>query len=84
MKKLAFTALAMVAFSGAAMANTVEVAELELKFVNDPCSDVCHLAYDLAIKEGADHDTADKSADRVYGNCIASRKLLSQEAAISQ
>jgi hypothetical protein len=47
-------------------------------------SDVCHLAYDLARKEGADHKTADEYADRVYGNCIASRKLLSQEAAISQ
>ncbi|MBC5862304.1 hypothetical protein [Flavobacterium turcicum] len=66
------------------MANTEEVKEVELKFVNDPCSDVCHLAYDLAIKEGADHDTADKAADLAYGNCIASRKNLPQEAAISQ
>ena len=74
----------MVAFSGAAMANTGEVKEVELKFVNDPCSDVCHLAYDLAIKEGADHDTADKAADLAYGKCIASRKNLPQEAAISQ
>jgi hypothetical protein len=74
----------MVAFSGAAIAKTGEVKEVELKFVNDPCSDVCHLAYDLARKEGADHKTADEYADRVYGNCIASRKLLSQEAAISQ
>ena len=79
-----FTALAVVAFSGAAIANTGEVKEVELKFVNDPCSDVCHLAYDLARKEGADHQTADKYADIAYANCIASRKNLPQEAAISQ
>ena len=38
----------------------------------------------LARKEGADHKTADEYADSVYGNCIASRKNLPQEAAISQ
>ena len=74
----------MVAFSEVAMAKTGEVKEVELKFVNDPCSDVCHLAYDLARKEGANHETADKVADLAYGNCITSRKFLSQEAAISQ
>jgi hypothetical protein len=56
----------------------------DLKSVNDPCSDVCHLAYDLARKEGANHETAEKVADIAYANCIKSRKGLSQEAAISQ
>ena len=82
--KSVFTALAMVAFSGAAMANTVEVAELELMFVNDPCNDVWHLAYDLARKEGGNHETGNKVAYLEYGNCIASRKNLPKEATISQ
>lgn len=54
------------------MAN--DIAE-EKTLVSDPCQDVCHLAYDLARSEGADHDTADRYADQVYANCVKSNKL---------
>ena len=83
-KKLVFIALAVVAFSGVAMAGTEEIKETEILLITDPCQQVCHLSYDLARREGADHGTADKVAELAYANCIASRKGLEQEAAISQ
>jgi hypothetical protein len=80
MKKLVFTALAVVAFSGAAMAGTHEVKS-EKKLIGDSCDRVCHLAYDLAIKEGANHSTADAYADIAYANCIKTEKSIAEAPA---
>lgn len=68
MKKLLFTALAVVAFSGGAMAKTEEVKEVVV--LAGSCDAVCHLAYDLARSEGASHDNADRYADMCYANCM--------------
>ena len=87
MKNLFFTAIALVAFSGVSLAGTIsnkevvkdkiESAKSEKKLLKtaDPCQDVCHLAYNLAISEGATAASADAYADICYGNCIASQKL---------
>ena len=87
MKKLMFTAIALVAFSGVSMANTIADEEVKkdnevkkevvIQMKADPCQNVCHLAYDLAISEGASHATADAYGDLVYANCIASQKTIS-------
>lgn len=80
MKKLFFTAIALVAFSGVSMGSTLanneirkgtEKPESILKVLNR-CQTVCHLAYNLAISEGASHEAADAYADMCYANCIKS------------
>lgn len=56
MKKLLFTALAITAFSGAAMANTAVVQEEVIVYDTD-CTDVYHETYiefvDLGLEEEA-------------------------------
>lgn len=78
MKKLVFTALAVVSFSATSFAGTKEVKESQVVVLGDSCESVCHLAYNLAIKEGASHEAADKFADLAYGNCKASQKGLEE------
>ena len=72
MKKLFFTAIALVAFSGVSMANSVAVEEtviVENVLLKDNCTTVAQLAYNLAISEGADHPTAVAYSNIAYTNC---------------
>ncbi|MEZ4854806.1 hypothetical protein [Flavobacterium sp.] len=81
MKKVVFSAVALVAFSFAGMANN-EVKEKksedrETKKVvlkeNNVCCTLHSMAFDLAIFEGADSATAGAYADLVYNNCLKSQ-----------
>lgn len=76
MKKLFFSAVALVAFSSVSMANTIAVEE-DKKMVETDCCVVYDLAYNLAISEGASGSTADAAANIAYQNCEKSKKKLS-------
>lgn len=69
MKKMIFSAVALVAFSFAGMANEIEEERVIINN-SDTCCIVHDLAYDLAISEGADSETAGKAANIAYENCL--------------
>ena len=81
MKKIIFTAIAMIAFSSASMANTIADEEVENKkaVVTDCCS-IYDLAYTLAIREGASPANADTAANIAYNGCKASKAKKSISA----
>ncbi len=69
MKKLLFTALAVVAFSGVTMANTVEVKEeVVIDFVEDNCTDVYHETYKEFVDLGLEEEAASE-AFAAYKDC---------------
>lgn len=69
MKKLLFTALAVVTFCGVAMANTVEVKEeVVIDFVADNCTDVYNETYKELQDLGLEHDAAIE-AFAAYKDC---------------
>jgi hypothetical protein len=78
MKKLVFTALAVVAFSGAAMANTVEVKEvikvknevIEVSAINIVAEDV--RMSDCSDAAGLTVNIAEESYHEETGNCFDS------------
>jgi hypothetical protein len=72
MKKLIFTAIAMVAFSGVSMAGTLEESLVLEKLPIDKCCTVYDLAFNLAISEGAPPQTAENAANDAYNNCRSS------------
>jgi hypothetical protein len=65
MKKLVFTALAVVAFSGAAMAENQQVL---IEAVEDNCSDVHHETYKEFVALGLEEE-AGAEAFAAYKDC---------------
>ena len=79
MQKMIFSAVALVAFSFAGMANEIEEKKVEVKpetkkeakvVLKVNCGTIKQLAYNLAISEGADDCTAEYYSDIVYANCM--------------
>lgn len=77
MKKLVFTALAVVAFSGVAMAKTGEVKENEIKdykieknVIADPCKDEQDAAVAQCLANGFTKDDAFYFGAIAWGNCM--------------
>jgi len=78
MKKMIFTALAVVVFSGAAMANTLEVKEvscLDQNLKNQEVLGDCEDAQDAAFKEcrsnGCSYWDSYYFGARAWGDCMA-------------
>jgi len=79
MKKFIFSAIAMVAFSGSSMANTIEVDEtfgsqneiLELEKSLFPCSDAYFSNVSLLIYVGLTESEARDVAQKVYDKCLS-------------
>ncbi|MBG6060310.1 hypothetical protein IWX83_000073 [Flavobacterium sp. CG_9.1] len=72
MKKLVFTVLAVVAFSGVAMLGTQEVKEeVTIDFVADNCTDVYHETY----KEFQDLGLEYNAAKEAFAACKESKVL---------
>ena len=78
MKKVIFTAIAMIAFSSASMANTIADEEVVVnnnekkevvKVKKTDCCFIYELAFDLAISEGAPVESAESAANIAYNNC---------------
>ncbi|MDN3674891.1 hypothetical protein QWY99_17775 [Flavobacterium branchiarum] len=71
MKKLVFTALAVVAFSGVSMANTNNIeSEMDSSFlVGDYCIGVYHATYIEFASQGFDYD-APGEAWAAYKECM--------------
>ena len=77
MKKLVFTALAVVAFSGAAMAKTGEVKEIEIKdfkiennVTADPCKDEQDAAVAECLANGCSGREAFYFGAKAWGECM--------------
>ena len=80
MKKFMFSAVALVAFSFAGMANNSvendviienDVAKEELLLVSDtPCADKWELTYDGLRDLGYSHDYANGYADSIFNQCM--------------
>jgi hypothetical protein len=69
MKKLLFTTLAVVVFSGIAIAKTAEVKEdIKIDFAEDNCTEVYHETYKEFQDLGLEHDAA-KEAFSAYKEC---------------
>lgn len=77
MKKVFFSAVALVAFSFAGMANEIEEKKVEVKKVEvetlkgDNCSTIRTLAYNLWISEGYSTQYAVIASNIAYNNCKA-------------
>ena len=78
-----FTAIALIAFSGVSMANTIKEVEVQknknAKTVKKRATDCCiiyDLAFGLAMSEGAGASTAEAAAILAYNNCEKSNKTL--------
>jgi hypothetical protein len=67
MKKLFFTAIALVAFSGISMASTTEVDV----YVENPCKSTFTSAFNQALASGQDADSAWAYASFNYNMCVA-------------
>ena len=77
MKKLLFTALAVVVFSGVAMAKTGEVKDNEIKdlkiennVIADPCKDEQDAAVTECLANGCSKDEAFYFGAIAWGNCM--------------
>lgn len=76
MKKLLFTALAVVAFSGVAMAkdnieqNKVKNLEIENSVISDPCKDEQDAAVEECLANGCSESEAFYFGATVWGNCM--------------
>lgn len=82
MKKLFFSAVALIAFSSVSMANCITENDAYKEddskvVVETDCCVIYDLAYNLAISEGASPSTADAAANIAYQNCEKSKKSLS-------
>ena len=77
MKKLLFTALAVVVFNGVAMAKTGEVKDNEIKdlkiennVIADPCKDEQDAAVSECLANGCSKDEAFYFGAIAWGNCM--------------
>ena len=72
MKKVFFTAIAMIAFSSASMANTIADEEVVAKELSS-CQLVSALAYNYGVNEECmTHSEALAYSNTVYFNCVMS------------
>ena len=69
MKKLVFTAIAMIAFSGASMANTIEVKEEVVRRAS--CMQVSIEVYNELREAGVGTEEAQIEANAAYGECLS-------------
>ena len=78
MKKFMFTAIAMVAFMGSSMANTIEIKEITVTIVDnkDICDRIALASAMAVIKEQGTINQAAAAAAAAYTTCI---KLLPTE-----
>ena len=72
MKKVIFSAVAMIAFVGSSMANTSEVKNVKNieKVTFSGCGDVYHATYITAKQNGANDDQAGIVAWKAYTTCL--------------
>ena len=72
MKKVIFSAIAMIAFVGSSMANTSEVKVVQKKEIVTVsfCSDIYQATYIAAIANGANDKQAGKTAWAAYSTCV--------------
>lgn len=73
-----FSAIAMVAFMGSSMANTIEVEKVaeegaEMFKLSSTCDKVAALSYNLEVSEGATHAQAVAASNTAYNNCMKSQ-----------
>jgi hypothetical protein len=78
MKKLFFSAVALVAFSSVSMANNIEIKEIKLKKVliventtPTECSAIKFYYYNHLTSQGVPHDEASARSYRIYFQCMA-------------
>lgn len=71
MKKLIFTAFAVVMFSSISTAKTAEVVNRKVVLGESSCCSLYNLAYNLAISEGHSSSYASGYATAVENNCLA-------------
>lgn len=75
MKKLMFTAIALVAFSGISMASTVEkkVESKSMEFVSDVCDEIAYDTYYIWVNRGFGEELARTKAREAKADC---KKIL--------
>jgi Na+-transporting methylmalonyl-CoA/oxaloacetate decarboxylase beta subunit len=72
MKKIMFSAIAMIAFVGTSMANAVEVEFSDKKETAavSLCGDIYHATYIVAVANGANREQAGATAWAAYSTCV--------------
>ncbi|MCA1967238.1 MAG: hypothetical protein LDL23_11390 [Flavobacterium sp.] len=80
MKKVFFSAVALITFSISAMANeieekkvdvkTIETEKTEKKIVKDDCRVMKFTAYSLARESGMSHEAASAYSYQIYFSCL--------------